>query len=770
MGSCASKPREEDSQKDIVLKWRASHSSSVRSSLVARKKCEIEDDYYVYSDRDNILGKGACGVVVVGEKKNQHSDKSYAIKICCKEQCDVARLERELLLLKDVDHCNIVRLFEVYDTPTRMHFVTELCSGGHLGSLINKQKNGGFKRFEEEDAKVLSRQLLSAVRHMHERGIAHRDIKLQNILIDRKLPSEVQNGTMAIGDAINLKIIDFGYGSRYVGCCPMKTVCGTPYTTAPEVLRESYDERCDVWSVGVVTFIMLSGKRPFESLNVSGPLTEAGKAAMTTNILAGRYSFGTENWRGVSTEAKDFVKELLHPHYQKRVHAREAMLLSWMKDLTSTSMKMNSAKIRTISKGLSSGNITVLGSSAKVSPDTASDDEATSITMSEPKDRGEGGKDPPHPNGAGASTIHGAELEKDQLVVANILNNNKDTSAQGSMRRCGNMALAFGLHENAVRDIRTLFQTVDLDGSGALNKTEFAEAMIILCPSLQETDCDLVFNSMDINRDDQITFTEFLAATINPHAVDIEELNNAFTLLDSNNDGFISLDELRKMYAYKHMKKRPSRLSRQSDSEGDAGDANNAAGSGGGEGVPPSASQDGASTGESADGAERSSLFPRIFTDVMETTVSLEEQVERMMTACDIDHDGMISHEEFIFAMTGALDLFQGDRNQASQVLSASASKSKLRSKESGALPAGEYDDEECKTPTPKASVPGDDSRGVRLDKGDLSNKGKGGGGDADDDEQFSEERRKLSLTPKASGGGDLSVLAPVEGDEIADV
>jgi hypothetical protein len=130
----------------------------------------------------------------------------------------------------------------------------------------------------------------------------------------------------------------------------------------------------------------------------------------------------------------------------------------------------------------------------------------------------------------------------------------------------------------------------------------------------------------------------------------------------------------------------------------------------------------------------------------------------------------MISHEEFIFAMTGALDLFQGNRNQASQVLSASASKSKLRSKESGALPAGEYDDEECKTPTPKASVPGDDSRGVRLDKGDLSNKGKAGGGDADDDEQFSEERRKLSLTPMASGGGDLSVLAPVEGDEIADV
>ena len=149
---------------------------------------------------------------------------------------------------------------------------------------------------------------------------------------------------------INLKIIDFGYGSRYVGCCPMKTVCGTPYTTAPEVLRESYDERCDVWSVGVVLFIMLSGKRPFESLNVRGPLTEAGKAAMTTNILAGRYSFGTDNWTGVSQEAKNFVNKLLAPNYKQRVHAKEAMLLPWMRDLTSTSMKENSEKIRSISR------------------------------------------------------------------------------------------------------------------------------------------------------------------------------------------------------------------------------------------------------------------------------------------------------------------------------------------------------------------------------------------------------------------------------------
>ena len=170
-----------------------------------------------------------------------------------------------------MDHCNIVRLFAVYTTPLTIYFVTELCSGGHLGTLLNGQRNGGIaRRLDEESAKGLCRQLLSAVRHLHERGIAHRDIKLQNILVDR-LIDNIGDKRTSLSQVVNLKIIDFGFGSRYVGCCPMKTVCGTPYTTAPEVLRESYDERCDVWSVGVVLFIMLSGKRPFESLNVRAP-------------------------------------------------------------------------------------------------------------------------------------------------------------------------------------------------------------------------------------------------------------------------------------------------------------------------------------------------------------------------------------------------------------------------------------------------------------------------------------------------------------------
>lgn len=115
----------------------------------------------------------------------------------------------------------------------------DLCTGGHLGDLLSY---GGKSHLEESRAKILITQLVSAVAHLHSRGICHRDIKLQNILMEHRDYVTAQ-----------IKLIDFGFATNYAGLCPLKTRCGTPYTTAPEVYRECYDERCDLWSVGVVS-------------------------------------------------------------------------------------------------------------------------------------------------------------------------------------------------------------------------------------------------------------------------------------------------------------------------------------------------------------------------------------------------------------------------------------------------------------------------------------------------------------------------------------
>jgi calcium-dependent protein kinase len=444
----------------VTVKVKPPATPMLRGNLVRSYQMEIENDYYI--GRDQELGKGGCGVVVYGEHKETHAQ--YAIKIINKATAERGRLDRELKLLKDVDHANIVRLFSVYDTPSHMYFVMELCLGGHLGNLLARQTN---KYLDEDWAKKLCRQILSAVAHIHSRGIAHRDIKLQNILIDSTNDRTAQ-----------VKLIDFGYGSRFVGALPMRTKCGTPYTTAPEVIRENYDERCDVWSVGVVLYIMLCGRRPFEALDIAGPLSDAGKAAMITSILAGRYHFNHKPWQNVSRAGINFVKTLLHQDYRTRVRSSEALENPWLND-------------------------------AKM-----------------------------------------LDSQQHALVSAKSFNAvSKIIQAQGSteMQRTGMVALVFGIQAYAAVDLRAVFQSFDADGSGTLSRKEFQRAIAQLAPELSSTDIDRLFDMIDIDKNKQISYTEFLVASLDPREVDLEELNKAFKLLDEDGNGYISRDELRKV-------------------------------------------------------------------------------------------------------------------------------------------------------------------------------------------------------------------------------
>ena len=438
------------------------YASSVRGGLIRTYKHDISKDYYVDFNRE--IGKGGCAVVVVGEHKMTHTQ--YAVKVIDKTKTDKNQLNRELRLLRDVDHTNIVRLFSVYDTSQTAYFVMELCSGGHLGSLIARQPD---KRLEENWAKTLCRQLLSAIAHIHSRGIAHRDIKLQNILVDHNSDRNAQ-----------LKLIDFGYGSKFIGNLPMRTKCGTPYTTAPEVIRKYYDERCDVWSVGVVLYIMLSGKRPFEALNATGPLSEAGKATMIANILACRYNFNHRAWNQVSKQGIQFVKELLHPDYQTRIRSYEALENPWLKG--SVLNKQNN----------------VLKSQHSI------------------------------------QAISSMKLSKVNWTP---------------IKPTGMMAVVFGMNNNSKEalNLRNVFQSIDTDGSGMLSKEEFSHALHLITPDLKEDDIEELFHMIDIDKNGQISFSEFLAVSLNPQQIDIEDLNNAFDLIDEDGNGYISKDELRKV-------------------------------------------------------------------------------------------------------------------------------------------------------------------------------------------------------------------------------
>lgn len=150
--------------------------------------------------------------------------------------------------MRQLDHPNIVRLFEVFQDDKRFYLVTELCTGGELFDEITKRSH-----FSEADAALITKQVLSAVAYCHSKNICHRDLKPENILLDSK----------AADSSNSIKVIDFGASQKFDPSKKMNQIYGTAYYIAPEILKSDYNEKCDVWSVGVILFILLSGRPPF---------------------------------------------------------------------------------------------------------------------------------------------------------------------------------------------------------------------------------------------------------------------------------------------------------------------------------------------------------------------------------------------------------------------------------------------------------------------------------------------------------------------------
>ena len=159
------------------------------------------------------------------------------------------RLNYEIEILKNLDHPNIMRLYEVFQDEKYIYLVTELCEGGELFDEILARG-----MFNETDAAFILKQVLSAVAYCHSKKVAHRDIKPENILIDNK-------------DKLTIKLIDFGTSQVFENEEKMELVMGSAYYIAPEILTGKYNEKCDIWSIGVILYILLSGKPPFNGDN-----------------------------------------------------------------------------------------------------------------------------------------------------------------------------------------------------------------------------------------------------------------------------------------------------------------------------------------------------------------------------------------------------------------------------------------------------------------------------------------------------------------------
>uniref|UniRef100_A0A7S4VR08 Calmodulin n=4 Tax=Ditylum brightwellii TaxID=49249 RepID=A0A7S4VR08_9STRA len=262
-----------------------------------------------------ILGQGIAGQVRLITHRT--TGVQYAVK--CLDLCLVdteeglQQLREEIYIMCQLDHPNIVRLEEVYESEMEIYLVQELCLGGELFDRLDEQPD---YHYTEAQCARLVKQMLGAVRYIHEKGIIHRDLKLENFLF---------SNTSAESE---LKMIDFGLGKHFQLGEVHHEAVGTPYTVAPEVIRGAYDERCDVWAIGVITYLLLSGEPPFGGCGGPETLVE-----VRSNILRGTFVFEPEDiWDNVSEQAKKFIQTLLVPDPCSRPTAGQAQQSTWMQE------------------------------------------------------------------------------------------------------------------------------------------------------------------------------------------------------------------------------------------------------------------------------------------------------------------------------------------------------------------------------------------------------------------------------------------------------
>lgn len=274
----------------------------------------IEDKYVI----KELLGTGAFSEVRLCE--HRETGQAFAVKIIDKKALKGKEdsLENEIRVLKrfsakrhesDPDntwftHPNIVQLFETFEDKSKVYLIMELVTGGELFDRIVEKGS-----YTERDASYLIRQVLEAVDYMHEQGVVHRDLKPENLLYY----SPAEESKIMISDFGLSKMEDSGF---------MATACGTPGYVAPEVLAQKpYGKAVDVWSIGVISYILLCGYPPFYDEN---------DANLFAQILKGEFEFDSPYWDEISDSAKDFIKNLMCVNVEKRFTCKHALAHPWI--------------------------------------------------------------------------------------------------------------------------------------------------------------------------------------------------------------------------------------------------------------------------------------------------------------------------------------------------------------------------------------------------------------------------------------------------------
>ena len=451
--------------------------------------------------REKTLGQGSFGTVYLVKHKVLH--RYFAMKVIkktSKKKEEEENLMNEINILKRLDHANILKITDFYSLKNEYEIITEYCQEGELFDEI---KNNA--PFNETLTGWYMRQILSAVCFCHSHHVVHRDLKPENILIFKRVKSGFHP----------IKIIDFGTAKVFRKEKSEHMLIGSAYYIAPEVLQRNYTEKCDVWSCGVIMYILLTGRPPFNG---------ASEEEIMKKIEQGTFEMNKYPWGIISEEAKDLIKSLLQVDPNKRYTAEAALKHPWFE---SEAVKAGSVAYTIKKKNLEK----LLRNLTKYKSDNALRCAVIAYLVH---------------NSTQLSQAH------DAIKLFNQIDKNGDGKISREELLDG-LQLYLKLSGKKLREeVEIIFNNIDTDHNGYIEYEEFIRAAIDKEYFLNESFLRFAFNYFDSDQSGGITLEEitnlFYQNENNKKDSKAQnQLKECFKEIDINGDGELSFEEFVKM-------------------------------------------------------------------------------------------------------------------------------------------------------------------------------------------------------------------------------
>lgn len=441
-----------------------------------------------YDVENKKIGEGSYGSV--RKCTSKATKQQLAVKSISKSHMKEGyyeRFQQEIAIMKVMDHPNILKLHESFEDHRNIYLIIELCSGGELFERIIDSGH-----FTESQAATVVQHMLRAVFYMHENKICHRDLKPENFLFATK---------ESIDESI-LKVIDFGLACKFSDGQELKTKAGTPYYVAPQVLQGKYCQESDLWSIGVIMYVVLCGYPPFHGDN---------DADILAKVRLGRFRFEAQDWKSVSEDAKNLIRMLLKMDPKERFTAQQALNDVWVKDKAPKSTNV------AIGAGIV-GNLQNFRSANKFQQ--------------------------------AALHIIASQMGEGQIKELRALFIQLDDNGDGTLTVAEMKA---GLSKAGLKDIpadlKQILEGVDSDGSGKIDYTEFLAATLDKKVYMSEDACWQAFRVFDRNGDGKIDKDE-IRQVLNDDSVKAaaaKDMADVMADIDKNGDGEIDFEEFMAM-------------------------------------------------------------------------------------------------------------------------------------------------------------------------------------------------------------------------------